>query len=227
MLDSDIDRGLELCRAAGWNQVHSDWNFFLAQATCFVYETNDRVVGTCAVLDPAGPVAWIAMMLVDAAVRRQSIASLLFEHTLTQTQAASIGLDATGLGLPMYTKFGFLPAAKIVRWRREAGPIELPSRRAPCPWRRGYGSNQIGPIVAERWGQAADQVLTCLAFDPERSWIIDVPDAADVAWHDWLESNQFRRQRTLTRMYRGLAQSIAPQVYSTSGPDYGFRTPGE
>jgi len=224
MEPADIDRGLELCRAANWNQVRADWDNFLARAACFAAVIEDQVVGTCVVLDPGGPAAWIAMMLVDPAVRRQSIGKLLFDHTLGQTQAKSVGLDATDAGKPLYTKFGFVPSAQITRWYRNPGLTIAPSLLSRCQWRDGYISNHIGPIFANNANEATDQVLSCLAAKPESSWILDVPSNLDSSW---LKELGFATQRIFTRMYRGPAEPIPSNLYATSGPEYGNCAPRE
>ena len=221
MRDADIARGLELCRAAHWNQVETDWDYFLKNATCLVAEANGRVLGTCAVLDRNGPRAWIAMMLVDPAARRQSIGTLLFERTLAMTNAPSIGLDATAQGRPLYEKYAFQAVAQIDRWLREPAPCDPPPNPIASRWRKGHVSNQIGPIVAKSVDDAITRVQTTLAIDGHRSWIIDVPAEAPLAWHRWLQSAGFTAQRTLSRMYRGQPQSIGSDLYATSGPEYG------
>ena len=222
MRDSDIDRSLELCRAAQWNQVRADWEYFLINSACLVAELNEQVVGTCAVLNSQGPRAWIAMMLVDPAARRQSIGTLLFEHALALTTAPSIGLDATALGRPLYEKHSFEPTSQIVRWHRPPGPRGTPpAKPTSCSWRMGHLSDHIGPVLANSVDEAANQVLTCLAANPARSWILDVPQLADPAWHAWLEATKFTPQRTFIRMYRGAAEAITPDTYATSGPEFG------
>ena len=223
MTRQDIGRGLELCRLANFNQVRADWDYFLTHASVFVAEVEERVVGTCAVLDRHGPVAWIAMMLVDPSVRRQSIGMRLFEHTLAHTKAPSVGLDATAMGRPLYEKYGFIASAAILRMKRDA--LSVPGHRSvPTSWRAGHASNQIGPVMADCPDEAAAQVLSALAKAPNRAWIIDVPQAPPQAWHEWLQLQGFVPQRPLIRMFRGPAQSISANFYATSGPEYGFHS---
>ena len=222
MTASDIHRGLELCRAANWNQLRGDWDYLIAHARCYVAVLDDRVEGTCAILQPDGPLAWIAMMLVDPAVRRRSIGSGLFEHVVGIAKAPSIGLDATGEGRLLYARYGFEPVCEIERWHRGTGAwTTIPERNITCPWRSGGASNQIGPLVAGSIEDAGSAVNACVAADPLSGWILDVPAAADPAWHGWLKAQGFTPQRTFTRMYRGPAPSIDSNLYATSGPEFG------
>jgi hypothetical protein len=86
-------------------------------------------------------------------------------------------------------------------------------------------SDHIGPLTAESIDEAAESVLACVALNPDRSWIIDVPGEVDPAWQAWLRSKGFTPQRTFTRMYRsqilrGPAQAIPANLYATSGPEF-------
>ena len=220
MHSEDIDRALELCRAAGWNQVRADWEYFVANATCIVATDGERVAGTCTVLFPCGPLAWIAMLLVDPSVRRQSIASRLFTCTLDTITAPTTGLDATPEGRPLYERFGFSPSHEIVRWRRPPAALNPPAAAPPCRWRKGHDSHHIGPLVAGSVDEASNQVLSCLAIDTDRSWILDVPATATRAWQNWLANTGFVPRRTFVRMYRGPIPPSNPDLYATSGPEF-------
>ena len=80
----DIPSGLRLCRLSGWNQVMEDWATFLrAQSgACRVAESDGAVVGTVATLRFGEPFSWIAMVLVDPAVRGQGIGTDLLREAL-------------------------------------------------------------------------------------------------------------------------------------------------
>ena len=74
MTDADIDAGLRLCRASGWNQLESDWRLFLEcnPGGCRVVETEGRVAGTVATLRYEDRFSWISMLLVDPEMRRRA-----------------------------------------------------------------------------------------------------------------------------------------------------------
>jgi GNAT superfamily N-acetyltransferase len=215
----DIERGLELCRSAGWNQVQEDWEYFIDHGKCTVAVVNDRVVGTCAALAPEGPVAWIAMMLVDPDFRRQAIGRQLFEAVLELCAASPcIGLDATVAGARLYSQYGFAGAFEIVRWHRPAGPAVAESPAAP--FRKGHFANQIGPVTSASVNEAAAMVLGALAADPNRAWILDAPDRC-AQWNAWLAAQGFTPGRRFLRMYRGTPPPPDSNLYATAGPEYG------
>ncbi|MBE0659410.1 MAG: GNAT family N-acetyltransferase [Bryobacteraceae bacterium] len=156
----DIGRGLELCRAAGWNQTERDWRFFVEQtrAGCLVDELDGRVVGTSATLDYGDEFAWIAMVLVDPDVRGQGVGTrLLNESIRILAGRKSIRLDATPAGERVYRPLGFKEEFALARYERPASASEAPAcapiTGSDWPWilsldRQAFGSRRE-PIL--RW----------------------------------------------------------------------------
>jgi ribosomal protein S18 acetylase RimI-like enzyme len=125
---ADIDLGMRLKDQAGWNQTASDWRRFLAMEPegCFVAEWNGTPAGTTVVC-LFDSVAWMAMVLVDAALRGRGIGKALLQRALTladERGVSSVRLDATALGQPRYESLGFMPQCALDRY---AG--RLPSGR--------------------------------------------------------------------------------------------------
>jgi len=120
MTTADIDAGLRLCRASGWNQLESDWRLFLEcnPEGCRVVETEGRVTGTVATLRYEDRFSWISMLLVDPEVRRQGIGTRLL-HTAMEILAdmPSVRLDATPAGKTVYDRYGFLDEYRLTRMR--------------------------------------------------------------------------------------------------------------
>ncbi|MDR3620155.1 MAG: GNAT family N-acetyltransferase [Paludisphaera borealis] len=111
MTADDVADGMRLKAEAGWNQIAADWERFLSldRDGCFVAECQGRVVGSVTSCR-FGPVAWIAMVLVEKARRGAGIGRNLLVHALDHLEAAgarSIRLDATSLGRPLYESLGF------------------------------------------------------------------------------------------------------------------------
>jgi ribosomal protein S18 acetylase RimI-like enzyme len=120
MTASDIERGMDLKQAAGWNQTPSDWLRFLTLGSdcCFVATVDNFVVGTVAscLFDS---VAWIGMLLVDEEYRRVGVATRLMQHVLSELDrhdARSIRLDATPMGVGLYDKLGFKRQFRVTRY---------------------------------------------------------------------------------------------------------------
>lgn len=142
MTGDDVPAGLALSRQAGWNQLEADWRRALALQPdgCFVADEGG-VVGVCCTC-VFGPVAWVALMLVDAAQRRRGIGLALMEHALAFLDGAkvtSVRLDATPMGRPLYERLGFAPQFVLSRY---AGT--LPVDDVPA-------SAQVVAVPRERW----------------------------------------------------------------------------
>ena len=128
MAPSDIDAGLALCRAAGWNQRRVDWALFhrLNPAGCFVAETAGTVVGTVTTVNYRDAIAWIAMVLVDPAHRRRGLGGRLLRAALDALSGcACVRLDATPAGKRVYDTLGFEDEWALTRMVAESAP-DLP-----------------------------------------------------------------------------------------------------
>src|SRR5215470_13964397 len=102
MTVDDIPLGMRLKEQAGWNQTEADWRRFLdlEPEGCFVAELDSVPAGTTLTCT-FGPVAWIAMVLVDAALRGRGIGKALMVHALDfldRRGVRTVRLDATPLG---------------------------------------------------------------------------------------------------------------------------------
>jgi GNAT superfamily N-acetyltransferase len=121
MTISDIPVGMRLKEQAGWNQLEADWRRLLDLQPdgCFLAESGGVPVGTVATCR-FGPVAWIALMLVDEAYRRQGIGRALMTRALEELDSRgvrSVRLDATPRGRPMYESLGFVEEATFNRFQ--------------------------------------------------------------------------------------------------------------
>jgi GNAT superfamily N-acetyltransferase len=107
----DIPHGLQLSLGAGWNQTPNDWHRFLTLAPhgCFLAYAGEQPIGTVTTCR-FGHVGWVGMMLVDPNWRRHGVGQTLLQRALDHLKAngaATVRLDATPAGIPLYRKFGF------------------------------------------------------------------------------------------------------------------------
>jgi GNAT superfamily N-acetyltransferase len=145
MTAEDIPHGMRLKEQAGWNQTEADWARCLSMQPdgCFLAEKDGSPVGTV-VTCVFGSVAWIAMMLVDVAYRRQGIGEALMRHALAfleERGIRTVRLDATPLGQPLYAKLGFVVEYQLARYRG------LLPRADPVPGVEPAREGQLDPIV--------------------------------------------------------------------------------
>ena len=120
LFESDIPAAMQLKEAAGWNQTETDWHRLLSLEPngCFAAVKDGRVVGTTTTTTYGSELAWIGMVLVDPQARRQGIATQLMKVAIEylKDRVATVKLDATAPGRPVYEPFGFAVESVVERW---------------------------------------------------------------------------------------------------------------
>ncbi len=174
---ADLPLGMRLKDQAGWNQVEADWVRFLEvePGGAFVADLDGQPAGTLATC-VFGPVAWIAMVLVDVAFRRRGVARALMEHglkVLDRKGVRTVRLDATPLGQPLYEQLGFVTDHILHRY---AGV--LPSRDAPATVRAARRADHEACLRLDRQATGTDRAKILLRLFEE------YPDALRVVEAD-------------------------------------------
>src|SRR6185369_9144883 len=120
LFEADIPAAMQLKEAAGWNQTEEDWQRLLALEPngCFAAMKDGRLVGTTTTTTYGNELAWIGMVLVDPQQRRQGIATQLMNVAIEylKDKVATVKLDATALGEPVYERLGFRVESRFERW---------------------------------------------------------------------------------------------------------------
>lgn len=131
MTPADVPAALQLTVQAGWNQTPADWlrMIDLEPQGCLIAEVDGRLVGTtvCCTFDD---IAWLALVLVDTALRGRGIGRRLVQAGLQYADdcgVRTVRLDATPLGRPVYERLGFQPQFELSRW----GGIPTGAGRSP------------------------------------------------------------------------------------------------
>ena len=124
---SDLPAVMRLKELSQWNQTENDWQRLLRLEPngCFCATIDDEVVGTTTTTTYGHDLAWIGMVLVDPQRRKLGIGTKLMQVAmdyLSQAGVATIKLDATQAGRPVYEKLGFIEESVIERWEGIAGP---------------------------------------------------------------------------------------------------------
>ena len=188
--DRDLAAALTLSAEAGWNQTAGDWQIFLDLGSAVgVTGADGRLIATAATLPHASRFAWISMVLVTAAQRRQGLARWLLRdciERLTGRQLVPV-LDATPAGRSVYSGIGFRDAWSMRRLvgRAAQAPQEGPAAEGvtvrpldPADWpkiiaydaaifgadrgallRRLAGRLPQAALIAERQGRLAGFLL--------------------------------------------------------------------
>ena len=176
----DIPAGLDLCRAAGWNQTARDWTQFLTATPdgARTARVDRRVVGTAATIRYGRAFAWIGMVLVDPAMRGHGIGTRLLDEAMALVaDMPSVRLDATPAGFPLYLKRGFVEEYRLHRMLRAGSVLRNP------------GDSRMRPLLAADISVIA--TFDAAAFGADRTgmlrWMFD--GTPDLAWYAGKQDN--------------------------------------
>ena len=117
---ADIDAGLKLCRAAGWNQHAGEWELFLrcSPGGCLVSLSDDgQITGSVTTIRYGEHVAWISMLLVFPEYRNKGVGQQLLRAACEALQdVETVKLDATPAGREVYLRNAFHDEYGITRF---------------------------------------------------------------------------------------------------------------
>ena len=134
----DIPAAAQLSAQAGWNQTEEDWRTLLELSPegCLAIEVDGHLAATTTLLCYGRRLAWIGMVLTKAEYQRRGFARRLLAHALENADKmgiATMKLDATDQGQPLYESLGFRSEQEIERWSRPGeNAAQLPASRAIC-----------------------------------------------------------------------------------------------
>ncbi len=142
MTEADLEGGLRLSRASGWNQTLADWRLLLSLGPGLfrVALRDSEVVASGGAVRYGEALAWICMILVRPDERGHGLGTRVFDEVLERASALvsagqlrAVGLDATPAGRGLYLKHGFRDGPALVRLRApaaasdEQGPASPPA----------------------------------------------------------------------------------------------------
>lgn len=119
---NDLTAAVQLEEPERWNQTAADWQRLLRlnPRGCFGAFCGQRLIGTVTSITYGHDVAWIGMLLVAQEYRGKGIGRQLMRTILEYCQrsrVATVKLDATPVGRPLYESLGFVVEDRIERWQ--------------------------------------------------------------------------------------------------------------
>src|SRR5438067_7409116 len=118
-----------LSKSAGWNQNEADWRLMLEIGHGWGISAPDGTLIASTLVLPYGDFAWVSMVLVDPAHRRQGHASRLLRTAIADLGNRGLTpiLDATPAGRMVYSREGFSDRWGFKRfYLAEKHPAPLP-----------------------------------------------------------------------------------------------------
>lgn len=245
---ADVPHALALSTAVGWNQTTADWQLAIKMNPdgCFAMECDGIVVATTTTVRYGLELAWVGMVLTHPEYRGRGFARALMRHALDHlADVATIKLDATEMGAPLYRELGFVDECAIERWIRQAqvtAPVAVDVYAPKLALdRQAFGAdrgalltelakieaaslgesfamgrgNRFGPCVARSKEDAEALARWFLSRHPNEAIIWDLFDA------ELAQPLGFERYRTLTRMTKGTLRGENALVYAGAGFEFG------
>jgi GNAT superfamily N-acetyltransferase len=129
-----IAEAVALSETEGWNQTAADWRRLieLEPDGCFAVREGDQLIGTVTTATYGPTLAWIGMMIVHREHRRRGLGAALMRlalEYLASRGVATVKLDATPAGQPLYESLGFVTEVELERWQGVAKPDSVPDSR--------------------------------------------------------------------------------------------------
>ena len=130
----DAAEAAALAARVGWARGEAEWRRLLdwEPSGCFCVEGERGLIGTATTTTYGDTLAWIGMMIVDPAHRRQGVGSALLETCLNylhERRVRRVMLDASDAGLPLYRRYGFRELYRVHGWRGRATEFFGPRAR--------------------------------------------------------------------------------------------------
>jgi GNAT superfamily N-acetyltransferase len=163
---SDVPAAFRLSADSGWNQTAEDWQMLidLSPQGCMAIDVNGELAATATLICYGQTLAWIGMVLTKPQHRGQGFARRLLTEALDradQLGIATVKLDATDQGQPIYEKLGFQSELAVERWSRPTSsnaPEIIPNASASPQPNEGWRSLDTNIFGADR-----SRVLTNLS----------------------------------------------------------------
>jgi GNAT superfamily N-acetyltransferase len=169
LTQSDLPAALRLSTQAGWNQLDADWLRLLRlfPEQCLGGCVEDQLVATATLATYDGRLGWVGMILVDEAHRSRGYGGAMFDAILSLAERlgiATLGLDATELGQPLYSARGFRSFGAINRWVGQASRCPEGVGRCVIPVENDWPD--ILALDRESTGMNRSSLLRMIAGEP-------------------------------------------------------------
>jgi GNAT superfamily N-acetyltransferase len=163
---SDIPAAFQLSADAGWNQTAEDWRRLidLSPGGCLAIDVEGEVAATATLMCYGRKLAWIGMVLTKRQHRGRGFARRLLRGLLELADGmgvATVKLDATDEGKPIYENLGFRSERAVERWLRP-GSLDTPAF-VPIPPCNAQLTEEWSNADSQAFGAYRTQLLQNLA----------------------------------------------------------------
>ena len=210
-----------LSKAANWNQNEADWRLMLELGHGLGLSLADGTLIASTLVLPYGDFAWISMVLVHPAHRRQGHASRLLRVAISDLRSMGLTpiLDATPAGREVYRQEGFRDTWTFKRFHLKSGTDHVfgSSGSLRKTWSvPDFGAGGLAVLDREAFGADRTPLLRGLQQRLPQAALSD-PNGF-VLGREGREAQQIgpliaRNERTALALLEQALQNVAPPVY--------------
>jgi GNAT superfamily N-acetyltransferase len=201
-----------LSKSANWNQNEADWRLMLELGHGWGLSLGDGTLIASTLVLPYGDFAWISMVLVHPAHRRQGHASRLLGVAIADLRSRGLTpiLDATPAGREVYRQEGFRDTWTFKRFHLSQ-PLRVSESAQPITdWSR------LLPLDAEAFGADRRSLLRALAARLPQAALAS--DQGFVLGREGREARQIgpliaRDEATAMALLRSALATVAAPLY--------------
>ena len=176
MRPDDIEAADQLSRAQGWRDRRSFYELVFRTTTCqpVAGVLGGRVVAT-GLATVNGPVGWLGAIAVEAELRRRGIGRAITEELCRRLRAAgcaTLSLEATEAGRPLYERMGFRPFTTYHQLQADhlADPPTIP---AGARVQRLEAADLPAVFKLDRLATAEDRSAPLAALAEKGGWVLE------------------------------------------------------
>jgi GNAT superfamily N-acetyltransferase len=159
MAPGHLEGAVELSRQVKWPHRREDWELAQSVSQGIVALEEERVVATIMMTPYGDDAATINMVIVDAAMRGRGLGRKMMEEALAKAGERTCYLVATGEGLPLYEKLGFVTIGEIVQHQGESLPVAAPGH---VSWAQSGDHARIDALDRAAYGHDRSALLKLL-----------------------------------------------------------------
>ncbi len=231
----DLDSGLALSTASGWNQTAEDWHRVLTLATAWGIDDEGQLVATTSAIRYGNHLAWIGMVLTAQSHRGRGLATQVMTTALAHlSDCALVKLDATDLGAPLYRRLGFKDEGPITRYVGRPPKGDQASKGQPGTDAFEADRSELlaslgppacledGSFAYARPGRVLPFFGPCVGQgEPLLIWFAGQQPGEFLLDRMGPAPEGFRPARSLMRMYRGRFKPTSERQYAGAGFEFG------
>jgi GNAT superfamily N-acetyltransferase len=181
MTATDVDAAVALGAAQGWRDRRRFYEFVLRISTCLplVGVVEGRVVAT-GLATANGPVGWLGAIVVAAEFRRRGIGRAMTEELSRRLRAAgcaTLSLESTDAGRPMYERMGFRLATYYHQIQADHLD-EAPTPPAGAHVRRLAPADLPAVFALDRQATGEDRSIPLGVLAGGDGWVLEDADGA-------------------------------------------------